>query len=198
MSFPAVRVVLRVPENLMNLDGEVSGDNYPGLGRCLYQRPGPFRWRYKRRRKPPIGDDSASLHAKRGARVVEVEWGPASVQYGDWSGTVSMDSPDAWREIEEYARIDPEKWLIVGIELYGGSELGNERTWAWVLAIEWAEWKRMGSADGIRPGQRLEVTKFPVRESDAVGVLKAMKRFNIRASMRSVADTRVVIVNEVD
>jgi hypothetical protein len=125
------------------------------------------------------------------------EWRPASVQFGDWRGTVAMDDPDEWAQIEQYARI-PKDWLILGIELAGGSELGNERTWAWILAIRQSDWSDLGNADGIRPGQEISVKRFPVREADAVDVLKAMKRFSIRASLRSVAHAQLIVTDEAD
>jgi hypothetical protein len=77
------------------------------------------------------------------------EWGPARVQYGDWRGTAAMDHPEAWEEIGEFARIDTKEWLILGIELDGGTE-GTGMQFASLLAITWSEWKRLGGGNLTR------------------------------------------------
>lgn len=119
------------------------------------------------------------------------------MQYGDWHGTAAMDSPDAYRKIEEFARINPDEWLICAIEMVGGTEAGSDRSFASVLAVRRTEWERLGGADGITDGQRLEVIRFPVRESDALGVLQAMKRWSIHVEARGVEQAQLVVVDEV-
>lgn len=131
------------------------------------------------------------------------EWGPASVHYGDWRGTAAMDSPDEWNELEEFARVDAGEWVIVGIELYGGkeAELHNfdfeAQAWAAALAIRRDELERLGGADAISAGQRLEVTRFRFRESDAYGVMQAMKRWSVRVARPWAGDADLRIVDEV-
>jgi hypothetical protein len=107
------------------------------------------------------------------------QYGPASVQYNDWTGTVACDDPhDGMEQIREFARV-PEEWSIVAIEMGGGAEAGSDRNWGWVLAVD----KNRVAAAGDLPALAVEgavpVKRFRVLESDAVGVLNAMKRWTI-------------------
>lgn len=124
-------------------------------------------------------------------------WGQASVQYRDWEGTIAMDKPNPIEQIEDYARID-DNWVVLGLELYGGTEARLNGTTAWVVAMERAAWERLGGVDEISAGQRLLVTRFPIRDIDAVGILQLMKRWSIHAWIQSVARAQLVIVDDAE
>lgn len=110
-------------------------------------------------------------------------FGPASVQYGDWSGTVSLDSPDDHEELYRIAGVDPDTWKICGIDIFGGAGMGIRAS---VLAVrrdlidKFDDWARVAQENG----GAIPVTEFELREGTALGFLGAFKRSNVRATLR--------------
>lgn len=93
-------------------------------------------------------------------------FGSASVQYGDWHGTVSLDDPDESGELERIAGVDPNDWRIWAIDISGASGTGIRAS---VLAVrhelieDFGDWERVArDNDGAIP-----VTEFELREGTA-------------------------------
>jgi hypothetical protein len=126
-------------------------------------------------------------------------FGSASVQYGDWHGTVSLDDPDEYGELERIAGVDPNDWRICAIDISGASGTGIRAS---VLAVrhelieDFGDWERVArDNDGAIPA-----TEFELREGTALALLGTFKRSNIRASLREAiedADLELEIVETV-
>lgn len=122
--------------------------------------------------------------------MMREEWEPASVQYDDYRGTAAMDDPhDGSPVLAEYARIDQSRWLVFGIELFGGGA-GEADNWAWIVAVDRDRIRTAGSLAELieENGGRIPATRLPFRESDAFGVLRAMKQWAIRVRVASIED----------
>ncbi|AND17297.1 hypothetical protein [Rathayibacter tritici] len=52
-------------------------------------------------------------------------WGDAEVTYPDWSGTAQLDQRRTGPQLEEIVGLDPDVWLILGIDI-GGGETDHE------------------------------------------------------------------------
>lgn len=110
----------------------------------------------------------------------------ASVQYGDYSGTVEADRHDD-RNLIDLAQkhgIDTERYFVIGANVYIGETRGNvlAKPWVSILAVDTS----VVPAYGVDPIQRwidshggvLPCVKFRV-ETDLQEVLLAFKRFDL-------------------
>jgi hypothetical protein len=110
-------------------------------------------------------------------------FGPARVQYGDWRGTVALDNPDDQADLYRLAGIDPDEWLVCGIEIHRLEVAGIEGS---ILALrrdmiaEFDDWEKV--ADSF--GGAVPVTEFVFREGLTMAILAQFKRVDIRASLR--------------
>ena len=110
-------------------------------------------------------------------------FGRARVQYGDWQGTVSLDSPGGDRELYHITGVDPTDWLICAIDISGASGLGIRASVLAVrrdLVVGPDDWERVARDNhGAIP-----VTEFELREGAAFAFLGTFKRSDIRAALR--------------
>jgi hypothetical protein len=112
-------------------------------------------------------------------------FGPANVQYGDWRGTVALDDPDDPADLYRLCGIDPDDWIICGLEISNTSESAAGVSGS-VLAVrrdlieQFEDWEKVARAnDGAVPA-----SEFVLREGTTMAVLGEFKRVDIRATRR--------------
>lgn len=110
-------------------------------------------------------------------------FGPASVQYDDWHGTVALDNPDDVHELERIAGIDHEQWTVCGMSIFGGEGVGVAAS---VLAVrrnlvgQFDDWARVTAGNG----GAVPVTEFDLPSGTALGLLQRFKRWTLHATPR--------------
>ncbi|NEN04728.1 hypothetical protein G3T36_02485 [Diaminobutyricibacter tongyongensis] len=130
---------------------------------------------------------------KEGPVVEPYEWGEASVTNPDWSGTAQLDQRMTAAGIEEVVGLDPERWMVVGIDI-GGGEHSHE---IHVLAVDHAifpngqdVFPRIAEANG----GAIPVTDFLVHDADPYAVLKAVTHvFELRMRTRGTRDIPIQV-----
>lgn len=104
--------------------------------------------------------------------------GKAEVQYNDYRGTVAADQADDER-LYELAGIDPDEWVIYGVEVYTayGDAVASVLAAKSKLAGSHEEWRALAD----RNGGAIPVTRFELDDNRSAEVLGTFKRLDIRA-----------------
>lgn len=125
-------------------------------------------------------------------------WGPASVTYPDWNGTAQLDQRRTTAGIEEQVGLDPERWMVVGLDI-GGGELSHALH---VVAIDRALVPEGGDVlpkIASSNGGNLPVTEFRVSGVDPYDLLRAVThQFELRMRLRGTRELPIQVVTRAD
>lgn len=121
-------------------------------------------------------------------------WGDAEVSFPDWKGTLQLDERRTGTPLHELVGLDPNAWMIIGLDIGGGEHAHSLH----VLAIDRAivpsggdVFPRIAAANG----GELPVTDFLVHNVDPYAVLKAMTHFlDLRLRARNTVGTPVRVI----
>lgn len=126
-------------------------------------------------------------------RVDPYEWADASVTYPDWVGTAQLDQRATAPGVAAAVGLDPERWLVVGIDIGGGEHAHHLH----VVAVDQTE---LRSGEGLSElaaanGGQLPVTDFLIHDADPYAVLKAITHmFQLRLRVRGLAAVPIQVV----
>jgi len=119
------------------------------------------------------------------------------VQRDDWSGSASLHADD-YAAFYALARLNPEEWLICGIEIYGG----GERSAGAVLAVSTDVARSVDdlSRAAMENGGVLSVTRFdllaPPWGPGGFRMLKSFRRWSLQATHVALLDQEIEIAVE--
>ncbi|GBG39627.1 hypothetical protein [Mycobacterium montefiorense] len=118
------------------------------------------------------------------------EWGPASVTYPDWQGTVQIDQV-ATSDLYALTGIDPDEWVIVGLD-FGGGKSGMHNPH--VIAV------RKSELDGPHLSERPHIQAAEIQIHNGVDPFDLLHQIinvmEMRVRVRSVLGATITI-NEV-
>ncbi|WP_336853840.1 hypothetical protein [Sinomonas albida] len=132
--------------------------------------------------------------------MTEFIWGKAEVTYPDWVGTAQLDQRLTGPRLEQLVNLDPDEWMIIGIDI-GGGESGHELR---VIAIS-TDLFSEGDSDVLpriaaANGGSIPATEFLIHDVDPYAILRAYTHvFEMRLRLQATEgmDIKVVGVGDV-
>lgn len=125
-------------------------------------------------------------------------WRDAEVTYPDWNGTAQLDQRRTGDLFEDIIGLDPDEWMIVGIDI-GGGETRHELR---VVAVNRADIPEGGDVHpriAAANGGEIPVTEFLVHNVDPYEVLRKITHmFELRLRTRGTRDFPLRVVRLAD
>jgi hypothetical protein len=128
-----------------------------------------------------------------------VSWTTVHVVRDDLVGTAAADLPDSWRELYRQGGVDPDRWLVVALELSGSYRSSRGALLAVSLPASglYVDWDTVLD----EKGGRLEVRRFPVPPSSAthvvaggLGLLTQLKRWSVRLALHPLGEAELDVL----
>jgi hypothetical protein len=122
-------------------------------------------------------------------------WTDAAVSYPDWQGTLQLDERKTGTQLHELVGLDPDAWMIVGLDIGGGEGRHDLH----VLAVEARSAPNGGNVfariAGANGGE-IPVRDFLIHNVDPYVVLKAMTHvLELRMRVRSAVGTVIRVTS---
>lgn len=123
----------------------------------------------------------------------EYEWGDASVSFPDWIGTAQLDQKMTGPVgVYELTGINPDEWLIVGLD-FGGGESGMHNPH--VIAVRKSELDERHISDVFD----VRAADIQIHGVDAFDLLRQMTHvLDMRFRIRAVKDATITITELLD
>lgn len=120
------------------------------------------------------------------------ERGDASVTYPDWGGTAALEHKmTGTRDLYDLTGIDPEEWLIIGLDLGGGKSFMDTH----VIAVRRAE---LGDQH-LSERSHVDAVDIRVHDVDPFDLLREMTNMlDIRMRVRAVKNATIMITDLAD
>jgi hypothetical protein len=125
-------------------------------------------------------------------------WGSASVTYTDWIGTAALDQRRTGPQLEEIVGLDPDEWMVIGLDIGGGETSHDLR----VLAVPN---QLIPETDNVLPkiaqanDGAIPVTEFLVHDVDPYEILRKITHvFELRLRMASTENLEIKVVERGD
>lgn len=120
-------------------------------------------------------------------------WEEASVTYPDWKGTLQLDQSMTQKGIEEVVGLDPDEWMVLGIDIGGGEHDHHLR----VIAVSRSIFPEGGDVFpkiAESNGGEIPATEFLIHDVDPYEVLKKITHMlDIRLRPRRIADSGIPV-----
>jgi hypothetical protein len=113
----------------------------------------------------------------------------------EWLGAAALDDPGRV-PLEELVGLDVAQWVVVGFDVWGGSQGGSFAVFAVQRALVEAaggDISAASQADGTIP-----VTRFEMPQATGLELLRALKHWSISARRRGAEGARLSVQDKVE
>ena len=122
-------------------------------------------------------------------------WRDATVTYPDWEGTAQLDQRMTADGIEKVVGIDPDEWMVIGLDIGGGEDGEHE------LRVVAVHRDIVPDGGGVLPriadahDGEIPVTEFLVHDADPYAVLQAITHsFELRLRLAGARELPIRVV----